>query len=298
MKFFFFLAASLALIFPAFAADAEPTPEQLAAFQKKIKTLSELKYQDGVITLAGGKAKISLTADFQYLDRAEARKVLGDLWENPASVSNETDGMIVPKGMNLLAEDSWGAIVKWTEEGYVKDEEFSSINFNDMLKELKEGSKEASKERVKQGFGKLEVVGWAEPPHYDKGTHKLYWAKSLDVDAPVQGLNYDIRALGRAGVLEVSIISSMPHLKDIGAKAPTILSMVDFTDGNRYADYKKGDNVAAYGIAGLIAGGVLLKTGFFKGILLLLVKLWKPVAIGVVAIGAWIKNLLGRRKQL
>ena len=121
--------------------------------------------------------------------------------------------------------------------------------------------------------------------------------KSFDVDGPAQQLNYDIRVLGREGILEVSIMSVMPQFNDIKAKAPGILSIVDFTEGNRYADYKKGDKIAEYGIAGLIAGGVLLKSGFFKVALLFLVKAWKLVAVGVVAIIAGIKKFVGGRKQ-
>ena len=90
----------------------------------------------------------------------------------------------------------------------------------------------------------------------------------------------------------------MPQLHDIEAKAPTILGMVDFTDGNRYADYKAGtDKVAAYGIAGLIAGGVLAKAGFFKLIWVGILAAKKFIIIAVVAIGAWIKRMLGARKQ-
>src|SRR2546421_9236086 len=41
-----------------------------------------------------------------------------------------------------------------------------------------------------------------------------------------------------------------------------------FNEGNRYAEFNPGmDQAAAYGIAGLIAGGLLTKAGFFKGLL-------------------------------
>ncbi len=298
MKLLTIFTAFLALAFTSLAQDKDkgPSAEELAAFKKLQTLLQTLKYQDGEVTLAGGKAKLTLTPDFQYLAPAEARKVLVDVWGNPPAVASAIEGMIIQKGTDFLAEDAWAAIIQWKEDGYVKDEEFASTDFNKMLTELKEQSKEQSKERVKQGYGKLEVAAWAQPPQYDKTTHKLYYAKALDVDGPVQGLNYDIRVLGRAGVLEVSIISSMPYLADIDKKAPEILGMVDFTAGNRYADYKDGDKVAAYGIAGLIAGGVLAKAGFFKGLLLLLVKLWKPVLIGVALIGAFIAKMLGRKK--
>jgi uncharacterized membrane-anchored protein len=281
----------------AFADDDKPTPEEKKEMEARSRIARGLKYQEGEIRLAGGKAQLKLAPDFRYLDPADTKKVLVNLWGNPPQVAEYTDGMIVTKDIDFDSEDSWAAVIRWKDDGYVKDEEFASINFNDMIKELIEGSKEQSKARIQQGYGKMEIAGWAEPPHYDSSTHKLYWAKSLNVDGPVQGLNYDIRILGRAGVLEVSIIAGMPQLADIRSKTPTILGMLDFTEGNRYADYKHGDKVAAYGIGGLIGAGLLAKAGFFKAIGIFLVKFWKIGVIALVAIGAWIKRLLGRRSE-
>ena len=114
----------------------------------------------------------------------------------------------------------------------------------------------------------------------------------------MQQLNYDIRVLGREGILEVSVMSSVPHLNDIKEKAPSILGMVDFTDGNRYTDFKPGtDKVAAYGIAGLIAGGVLAKAGFFKVIFLFAAKFFKVIIVAAVALFAGLAKLFGRKKS-
>jgi uncharacterized membrane-anchored protein len=97
--------------------------------------------------------------------------------------------------------------------------------------------------------------------------------------------------------LELSILASLPELQEIERQAPAILGMVDFTDGNRYTDFKPGtDKVAAYGIAGLIAGGILAKAGFFKVAALFLVKFSKVIFIGVAALIAGIAKLFGRKK--
>ena len=291
------IAVAAALFLPARADDTKPTPEQLAAFNKIRKTIGELQYQAGEISLVGGKAKIKLSEDFRFLDPANARKVLVDVWNNPPEAGSVT-GMIVPKGVNFLDENGWAAIIQWKDEGYVKDSDFEGTDFNKMLAQLKEQSAEANTERVKRGFPPMQLSGWATSPHYDKPSHKLYWAKSYKVNGPDQQLNYDIRVLGRSGFLEISILSAMSQLQDIEAKAPTILGMVDFTDGNRYADFKPGtDKVAAYGIAGLIAGGVLAKAGFFKLLWVGILAAKKFIIIGVIAIGAWIKRMLGGRKQ-
>ena len=291
------IAIAAALFLTARAEDKQPTPQQMAAFQKAMKAIGELQYQSGEIPLAGGKVKLTLPPEFQYLDPANARKVLVDIFQNPPN-SGSTDGMIVPKGINFLTGGGWTAVLQWKDEGYVKDDDFAKTDFNEMLNDLKKAYKLGSEERVRGGYGRMELTAWAQQPHYDKATHKLFYAKLFDVQGPEQQLNYDIRVLGRHGHLELSIMSSKSEMQDIEAKAPAILGMVDFTDGNRYADYKPGtDKVAAYGIAGLIAGGVLAKAGFFKIIWVGILAAKKFIIIAVIAIGAWIKRLLGGRKQ-
>ena len=67
----------------------------------------------------------------------------------------------------------------------------------------------------------------------------------------------------------------------------TLISGFSYTDGHRYADFRSGDKIAKYGLAALIAGGaagVALKTG-------LLAKLIKPLIVGLVALGAFIKKI-------
>ena len=291
------LAIVAALFLPARADEKKPSPKEMEMIQKAMKAIGELQYQSGEVSLAGGKVKLTLPPEFQYLDPANARKVLVDIFGNPPD-SGSTDGMIVPKGINFIADGGWTAVLKWKGDGYVKDDDFAKINFSEMLDDLKKGYKAGSDERVSKGYGKMELAAWAQQPHYDRTTHKLYYAKLFDVQGPEQQLNYDIRVLGRHGHLELSIMSSRSEMQDIEAKAPAILGMVDFTEGNRYADFKPGtDKVAAYGIAGLIAGGVLAKAGFFKLIWVGILAAKKFVIIGVIAIGVWLKKLFGARKQ-
>jgi uncharacterized membrane-anchored protein len=290
------IAIAAALFLPARADEKKPSQKDIEAFKKVMKAIGELQYQSGQISLAGGKVKLTLPPDFQYLDPANARKVLVDIFGNPPNAGS-TDGMIVPKGINFIQGGGWTALLQWKDEGYVKDDDFAKTDFNEMLNDLKKAYKAGSEERVRDGYGKMELTGWAQQPHYDRATHKLFYAKSFDVAGPEQQLNYDIRVLGRHGVLEVSIMSSMSQMGDIEAKALTILGMVDFTDGNRYSDFKPGtDKVAAYGIAGLIAGGVLAKAGFFKLAFVFIAKFFKLILVGIAALFAGIAKIFGKKK--
>jgi uncharacterized membrane-anchored protein len=96
--------------------------------------------------------------------------------------------MIVPKGINFAQGGSWTAVLQWKDEGYVKDDDFAKTDFNEMLSDLKKAYKAGSDERVRGGYSKMELSAWAQPPHYDKATHKLYYAKLFDVGGPEQQL--------------------------------------------------------------------------------------------------------------
>jgi len=145
---------------------------------------------------------------------------------------------------------------------------------------------------VKEGYDAIELVGWASPPRYDSVAKKLYWAKELKFgDSSEHTLNYNLRLLGRRGVLVLNAVANMDQLKLVESATPAILAAVNFQDGHRYADYKDGsDKVATYGLAALVAGGVAAKAGLFKGLLVALLALKKLLVVGVIALVAGVKK--------
>jgi uncharacterized membrane-anchored protein len=279
------------------------TQEQLNTLLKKKKEqeeiVSKLKFQNGEIKLKDGLATLKVPTTFRYLDPAQSETVLVKLWENPPS-KEQTLGMLFPAEISPASAESWGVLITYEEDGYVKDDEASSIKYDELLKEMQEGTREGNTERIKQNYPAIELVGWAAPPHYDKDSHKLYWAKELSVVGFTEHtLNYDIRALGRRGVLSLNAIASMDQLKAIEKDMRQVLGFVEFNEGHRYGDYVAGmDKVAAYGIGGLIAGKILAKAGLFKLLLGALVAGKKFVIIALVALGAFLKKLfVGRKKE-
>ena len=71
-----------------------------------------------------------------------------------------------------------------------------------------------------------------------------------------------------------------------------LVALVEFREGNRYADYKPGvDKLAAYGVGALVAGKVAAKVGFFKGIFIALMAAKKFVLIAVLALGVFLKKI-------
>jgi uncharacterized membrane-anchored protein len=43
-------------------------------------------------------------------------------------------------------------VITYDEDGYVEDDDAANINYNDLLKEMQEGTREANAERTKQGW--------------------------------------------------------------------------------------------------------------------------------------------------
>jgi len=259
---------------------------------------SSLKWQTGTITLKNGLAKINLSDNFRFLDHENAEKVLHDLWGNPPDPDNL--GMIFATDVGPLDHDRWGIVVSYEEGGYVKDDDAEKINYDDLLKQMQQEVHDSNAERQKLGYRTLELTGWAAPPRYDKITHKLYWAKELQVgEYPKHALNYDIRILGRRGVLVLNAVSSMDDFTIIDQKIPSVLAMVDFQPGNSYADFDpKIDKVAEYGLATLIAGGAIAgaaKLGLFgllfKYIIVVVLALKKALILVIVAVVAGAKKL-------
>ena len=280
---------------------AQEDTNQIEAIKQAVALVKNLKYQQGEIELRGGLAKLTVPKDFNYLGPDDAETVLVKLWGNPPSEEKPL-GMLIPAGMTPLSTNCWVVTIDYSEDGYVKDNDASKINYDDLLKKMQKGIAANNPEREKAGYPAITLVGWAAPPHYDSATHKLYWAKDLKFQGEDEDtLNYSIRMLGRRGVLELNAIASLDQLATIDAETPQILGMVNFQEGNRYDDFDpKVDKVAKYGIATLVAGGALAaaaKLGLLKGLWVFILAAKKFIIIGVIAVVAFVKKIFRRNSS-
>ena len=289
------LVALLAVAAAPFVFGADIPPSDEARFAEAQKLADGLHFKQGEITLRNGLAKINVPAEFRYLDPADAETVLTKIWHNPPT-DERSLGMIFPANAGPLDPEGWGVILSYEEDGYVKDDDAAKINYDDLLKQMKKGTSDANKVREQKGYPPVELVGWAAPPRYDQAEHKLYWAKELRFgDDPDPTLNYDIRMLGRRGVLVLNAVATMDQLSAIQNATPTILSMVNFQEGHRYADFNAStDKVATYGLAALVAGGLLAKGGFFKMLIAGIIAGKKFIIVGVIALLAVGKKIYSR----
>ncbi|UNM18509.1 DUF2167 domain-containing protein [Pseudomonas sp. ArH3a] len=290
-------AAALSLsVIPALAAPT-PVPEEASGPAETAEHfLASLKQKTGTVTLPSGIATLKLNNEFYYLDPADTERLLTDGWGNPPGF--KTLGMIVPKAVSPLSERGWGVIVSYKADGHVSDEDAAKIDYAELLQQMQEEDEEDNKQRQKQGYAGLHLLGWAEPPRYDDTTHKMYWARELKADDAQQTtLNYSIRVLGREGVLELNAVAAMADLATIQQEMPKVLAFTNFTDGNLYTDFNpKTDKLATYGLAALVAGGIAAKAGLFAKIGIFLLAAKKFLVIGVVALLAVIRKLFNRNK--
>jgi uncharacterized membrane-anchored protein len=278
------LALTIAVALASPAARAADSPQQI---------FDRLQQQKGEVQLGSNLAHLSLTQHFAYLNPTDAETFLVQIWKNPPGSGKDSLGLIIPTGPE---GPEYAILVNYEDSGNVSDSDAATIDYDKLLKDMQESTREDSEERQKQGYATYELLGWAKPPYYDAQAKKLHWAKRLKFsDSTDETLNYEIRVLGRGGVLDLNVIGGMDQLAMIDGHIDEILAMVGFNPGNTYAEFKPGvDKAAEYGIAGLIAGGILAKAGFFK----FLLGFAKPLIVGgiamVAAIGGFFKRLFRR----
>lgn len=278
--------------------EEQPAQEELVEEQEELgmseeEFLASLNFQTGKVVLGDNLASLNLPENLVFLDGNDANRVLVDAWGNPPT-DEAPLGMILPAGISPLAEESWAVTVEFEESGFVSDEDAADIDYAEMLEQLQEETVESNAWRAENGYEPIELLGWAAQPHYDAQGKKLHWAKELRFgDSDINTLNYNIRVLGRKGVLVLNFIANMDQLPEIQANVPAVLAMTEFNDGNRYADFNPDiDQVAAYGIGALIAGKLAAKAGLFATILLLLKKFW---LVPVLLFGWLAKRLTGKK---
>jgi len=225
-------------------------------------------------------ARIVIPAQYVFTEAAGTRKAL-EMMQNPTS--GRELGLLRPK------TGEWFVVFRFADIGHVKDDEKDKLDPVEILRSIREGTEAANETRKKNGWEVLKVLGWDQPPRYNAETHHVEWAvraKSADHDV----VNFNIRYLGRRGVMEANLVCDPQLLARILPEARRVLAEFSFNPGERYAEFKSGDRVAEIGLATLIAGGaaaVALKTG-------LLQKFWKLIVVGVLAVLGAIKRVFAR----
>ncbi len=249
-----------------------------AAFEAKLR---ELNWVKGPATVTiGGNSKLELPEHYVYLDAANTAK----FEELNHNLSSGREVMIATDRLD------WSAYFVFAEEGYVKDDE--KIDADAILKTLREATESSNEERQRRGWAPLHIAGWSIPPAYNNSTKRLEWATTLESQGH-QNTNFFTKVLGRRGYTSIVLVASPDGTQSAVDDLNHVLQSYKFDSGESYAEWKPGDKVAEYGLAGLIVGGaaaVAVKTGLFKG-------LWKILLVGGAAALAGLRKLFGRKQS-
>jgi uncharacterized membrane-anchored protein len=281
IKLLFAMALLASVPTTSIAAPAELPSAEAVAAMKQIEALPWITKPGSVAITT--RAELLLDPKVRYLDAKGTNgylKITGNLPED--------DSYIIASRAN-----GWFAVYSFSDIGYVKDDE--KIDAEALLKTLKENQAEGNEERASQGMEPLTVVGWAVPPHYDRATNNLEYGIILSSPSGTN-INYHMRILGRRGVMDAALVTSQEYLNADLAEFREVNKAFHFKSDESYAAFKDGDKVSEYGLAALVTGGAAaaaLKGGLFKGLLILLAKFWKLIALGAVALFTAIRRFFG-----
>jgi uncharacterized membrane-anchored protein len=236
------------------------------------------------VGMLGTRAVINVPEGYLFLDQNATRKFL-------EQNENVPDGDELGTILRFQDDDYWFAVFEYSDEGHVDDTDRDSIDAAALMKGMIEGNKQANEARRQRGWSGISLEGWHREPYYDLTTNNLTWATRLSGEGGSPTINHSVKLLGRTGVMSAQLVADSKAIEGATTEFNAVLTGYTFNVGQKYAEFRKGDKLAGYGLAALIGGGVAaaaVKTGFLK-------KFWKLLVFGVVALVGFIKKLLGGR---
>ena len=231
----------------------------------------------------GEEATIDVPRGFAYADKQAAHDLLED-------GGNPTNG----QELAIVAPNhfDWFVVFEFDKCGYVKDDDKDSLDADALLKAISKGTESANKHRRKMGVPEMHITGWHMKPTYNPKTNNLEWA-ILGESGGEEIVNYNVRLLGRRGVMEAALVAAPSQMRGVLPQFRKLLSTFEYKKGKSYGDFVKGDKIAKYGLAALIAGGglaVAAKTGLLRPLLKII---WLPFVI----VGGFLKKLFGGGRE-
>jgi uncharacterized membrane-anchored protein len=267
-------------------------PAAQAQDSAAIARFEAIEWQAGPTTGKLREAQVQVPADCRFADVKGTTEFL-ELTENP--VAGNERGMLFCGGEE---ERSWFVIFSFDDIGMVKDEEKDKLDADKILASLREGNEAGNEVRRERGWETIELEGWARPPYYDPKTNNLTWATMIVAQSGNRSVNHSVRLLGRGGVMSADLVVNPDAMDKAMPAFDGIITGFSYVPGQRYAEWREGDKVAAIGLTALVAGGVgaaAAKAGLFGKLGKMLAAGGKAIVAGLIAIGAAAKALFKRK---
>ena len=248
----------------------ETTQEPMSEAEKQYR---DIAWQGpGTDASLGAEAHIMVPEGYRFTDR-KGTQTLMQLYGN--LLTDWEQGYVEPENEN----ETWFVVFEYENSGHVKDDEKSDLDADAIMQSFKDGDKASNEERKRQGLPELNTLDWLVPPYYHDQTHNLEWAFLLESEGQ-QNVNYNIRLLGREGIMHVTVVSGVEEFESVRAKIPALLEGFAFNPGRTYAEYQEGDKLADYGLMALLGvGAVGVAATIFS-------KFGKVIFVGIAAAAA------------
>jgi len=187
------------------------------------------------------------------------------------------------------------AVYERHDIGFIKTDDWSeTINKDELLSELKEGTKEANKIRA-EGHPDLFIDGWAQEPYLDKDKSVVYWAIKGHRSDNIDFINAKALKLGRKGYTEIIWVGNPEQFSDAESVLQPVLASYEYSEGFQYDDFvPETDTVAAMGAGALVyklaTGKAAAKAGLLAMLAIFAKKFWFVLFLPLIWGWKWVKG--------
>ncbi|MDJ0943023.1 MAG: DUF2167 domain-containing protein [Kiloniellales bacterium] len=243
-----------------------------------------------VYEIPGSKSSYDLGPNERIVVGAQARRFLEltqgiDGWPDVVALIESTGG---PAAGSFID-------IEYHEIGFLEDEDWKDVAPDSLLQEIIDGTRDSNPIRAENGYPTLEVLGWAEEPHYNARNNTVYWATRLRDSEGIEAINAIALKLGRHGYSRLTWTGDPEQFQNAKMALGPALTSYDYQEGARYADFRAGDAVAAVGLGALAVGMMTGNkkawgAGILAGALVLLKKFWYLLLLPFLALGRLFKR--------
>ncbi len=244
------------------------------------KAWTSLNWKTGpsIVSYKQANSQISIPSNYEILEGKEAHQIL--YWINGVDFDYVD--------VYAMGSDSEQYMFHYTDSGYVKTDDWTDVDPDKFLKEIKENYKASNEIRKKNGQPTVVNVTWNKKPYLDGIYNSVYYALNITWSDNNQSVEGSAIILGREGYTTGKYVGGNSGYQE--QKLLNLSKMHKFNSTKEYKDWKSGDKVAAAGIGALLAttlGVKALKPGIIAAGLLLLKKFWFIIFLPFI----WLFNL-------
>lgn len=263
-KFLLVILIFLIIPFKSFSINKNIPKTEEELFQ----AINNLPWETGplVYNYNLANSKINISGDFSILRNEDAHQML--FWLNGTEFSYVD--------MYAMSDiDASQLLFSYTDSGYVKTDDWTKVDPDKFIKEIRENYKLSNETRKKNGQPTIMDVTWNKKPYLDDTLNSVYYALNVEWSNNTSSVEGTAIILGREGYTTANYVGG-----DQGYNESMLLNlskMHKFNATKEYKDWKSGDKVAAAGIAALLAstlGVKFLKPGILAVVAIFLKKFW------------------------